>query len=180
MAELTIGVVLDIIRTSGILVGIYYYITILKNQQQNRMKEMVFQRMQTQTPESIKDSFEVTPTLFGWDTVEEFHRKYNWKTTPDLVAKRNSIQNKLSSWGFLLREGLIDIDFVGRLFPPNYIMYWWEQNEPIYMDTRRISNNPEQFKDLELLYDAVKKRYPNITRNPLYYMEKSEVTETGN
>ena len=142
MVELTIEVVLDIIRTSGILVGIFYYITILRNAQKNRMIDMVFQRMYTRTPDYFKDSLDVTPSMFDWETVEEFNRKYNWKTTPDIINKRKAVEDKFTAWGMLFREGLIDIDFVARVFPPAFVMAWWEQNEPLYQEERNVTNFP--------------------------------------
>ena len=175
MVEFTIEVVLDIIRTSGILVGIYYYLSILRNQQKNRMTNMVFQSMQTRSTEYFEDVYDVVEPLFGWKTVEEFNERYNWKTTPDIIVKRNSIQNKLSAWGLLLREGLISVDFIGRLFPPSYVITWWERNEPIYLDLRTRTNNPEYMKDLELLYQAFKKRYPNVSsKDTIYYLDETD------
>jgi arginine exporter protein ArgO len=61
MVEFTIPLVLDIIRTAGILVAIVYYITIMRNQQRTRelslkaqeeaekarQREMIIQRSQT-------------------------------------------------------------------------------------------------------------------------------------
>ena len=60
------------------------------------------------------DLYTSSPRNLEWKTVEEFHEKYNTKTTPELLAKRASIQDKLSAWGFLLREGLIDIESIVR------------------------------------------------------------------
>jgi hypothetical protein len=95
MVELTIEVMLDIIRTSGIIVGIFYYITTLRNAEKNRIKEMVFRRMQTRTPNYFLDVYETSPQNFEWNTTEEFDKKYNATTTPELIAKRASIQDQL-------------------------------------------------------------------------------------
>lgn len=65
--------------------------------------------------------------MWDWETVEEFHRKYNWRTTPDLIAQRKTIEDKFTAWGILLRQGLTDIDFVAKVFPPDYVMAWWER-----------------------------------------------------
>jgi hypothetical protein len=175
MVELTIALVLDVVRTCGILVGIYYYLTILRNQEKNRMINMVFQSMQTRTSEYFEDVYDVVEPLFGWKTVEEFNELYNWKKTPEIIVKRSSIQNQLSAWGLLLREGLIDVDFIGRLYPPSYVITWWERNEPIYLDNRKRTNNPEYMKDLELLYQSLKKRYPNVSsKDTIYYLDETE------
>ena len=171
MVEITYQMVLSILQTAGILVGIYYYVMTLRNAQKNRMIEMVFQRVQTRNPEYFKNIYDANPSLLEWDTVEEFHRKYNWRTTPNLIAKRGHIFAKLNAWGYLLREGLVDLEFLARHHNPSFIKYWWEENEPIFIDQRRRTNNPEAEKDFEFLYDEVKKKYPNVTGDPLYHLE---------
>ena len=173
MVELTIEVVLDIIRTSGIIVGIFYYVTTLRNADKNRMKEMVFRRMQTRSPDYFMDVYNSSPMSFEWDSVEEFHRKYNPQTTPELYAKRASIQDKLTAWGYLLREGVVDIEFIGRMHNPSFIQNWWESNEPIYLESRKIQNNPDLWSDFEFLYKAVMKKYPNSQSEPRFKNQRN-------
>ncbi len=68
------------------------------------MKEMVFRRMQTRSPDYFIDLYGSSPRNYEWETVEEFHQKYNVEKTPELIAKRSSIQDKLNAWGFLLKR----------------------------------------------------------------------------
>jgi len=150
MVELTIAVMLDIIRTAGILVGILYYLSILRNAQKNRIKEMVFQRMQTRTPEYYLNVFESNPSLLEFETIEEYHSKYNWRTTPELLAKRYTVQSKLDAWGFLLKEGLVDLEFITQLHNRNFIVSWYEALEPIFLDNRK-RGNPESNKGFEYI-----------------------------
>jgi hypothetical protein len=77
--------------------------------------------------------------------------------------------------GFLLKEGLIDLDFINRLHTPSFIISWWEYNEPIFLDLRKKQNDPTRQADFEYLYKAVKKQYPNIIRNPIYNLDTAEV-----
>ena len=173
MAEITYQMILSTLQTVGLLVGIFYYITTLRNAEKNRIKEMVFRRMQTRTPEYFMDIYKSSPANYEWETVEEFQRKYNPRTTPELMAKRASLQDKLSAWGFLLREGMIDIEFIGRLHNPSFIQYWWESNEPIYMESRKTQNNPDLWTDFEFLYNAIKKKYPHSQVEPRYKIQRN-------
>ena len=173
--QVTFQTIFQFLQTAGILIGISYYIMTLRNAQKNRMTNLVFQSMQTRTSEYFKDVYDTVESLFGWKTAEEFNKIYNWRETPEIIVKRNLIQDKLGAWGLLLRERLIDVDFIGRVFPPSYIIAWWELNEPIYQDTRRRTNNPEYLKDLELLYQAIKKKYPTVSsENTIYYPNQNE------
>jgi len=67
-----------------------------------------------------------------------------------------------------VREGLIDLDFLARHHNPSFIKSWWEYNESIFLDSRERTNNPEAHKDFEFLYNAVKKKYPDIKLDTLY------------
>ena len=176
--QVTFQTIFQFLQTAGILIGISYYIMTLRNAQKNRMTNLVFQSMQTRTSEYFKDVYDTVESLFGWKTAEEFNSQYNWRDTPELIVKRSLIQDKLSAWGLLLREGLISVDFIGRVFPPSYIIAWWELNEPIYQDTRKRTKNSEYLKDLELLYQAIKKRYPNVSsKDTIYYLDQTDTYE---
>jgi hypothetical protein len=138
----------------------------LQNVQKNRTIEMVFQRTQTRTPEYFLNINELTPIMKKWDTPEEFYENYNVDKTPELMAKRSSIVSDLNAWGYLVRMGLVDIDFVCRFNTPIWIIKFWEVNELLFMRNREL-HDPENNKDFEYLYHAVKKKYPNIDENTM-------------
>ena len=168
MVELTIEVMLDIIRTGGILVGIFYYLTIMKNAQKNRMKEMVFQRMQTRIdPEYQRMVRTINPMYSGWNSVEEFYEKYNFDKEPDLTIARMIWIYNLDSWGFLFREGLVGEEYIERLHNPWAVIRAWETFEPLFLDDRERSGNQEHMKDFEYLYDMMKKKYPHLNRDTM-------------
>ena len=164
MVELTIPLMLDVIRTTGIIVGIIYYLSILRNQQKSRMIEMATRRSeQSLNYEYQKMVRDLRPMQSGWNTPEEFHKIYNYRDTPELSLSRVVVQNNLNHWGFLFREGIIDEDFIDRLYNPWHIIQFWESFSPIILNTRNEMGNTKLCKDLEYLYEAMKKKYPNIS-----------------
>jgi hypothetical protein len=122
---------------------------------------MVMQRWQERALENQKMSREIAPMMKGWNTVEEYFEQYNYSKTPDLTMKQAYFVHNLGFWGFLLSEGLIDMDFIVRLHQPWLIIRTWESFEPLFLDQRVI--DPEAHKDFEFLYRAVKKKYPHIS-----------------
>jgi hypothetical protein len=80
------------------------------------------------------------------------------------MAKRSSIISNLNAWGYLLRKGLVDVDFVCRFNTPIWIIRFWKVNEPITLRSRELHNSGQNM-DFEYLYDAVRKKYPNIDEN---------------
>jgi hypothetical protein len=172
MVDVSYQMVLSTLQTAGLLVGIFYYITTLRNAEKNRIKEMVFRRMETRTPQYFLDVYDASPPNFEYETVEDFHSKYNVATTPELMAKRASIQDKLNAWGYLLKEGLINIELIGRLHSPSFIQHWWEANKSIYLEVRKAQGNPEFMADFEYLYNAIMKKYPDSQVEPRFLIKK--------
>jgi len=162
MVELNLSVVLQILQTTGILVGIFYYVMTLRNAQKNRMIEMVFRRASERNVEWNQMAREVHEMGYGWNTVEEFFDKYHYLKTPELTAKRVTVLNMLNAWGFLLKEGVIEVDFICRLHTPSFIINMWERNELLIKDNRERAVDPEIRKDFEYLYNAVKRKYPHL------------------
>lgn len=173
MVDMTYQMVLNTLQTAGLLVGIFYYITTLRNAEKNRIKEMVFRRMQTRTPQYFLDVYSSSPANFKWESIEDYDQKYNANTTPELLAKRASIQDQLNAWGFLLKEGMINIGLIGRLHNPSFIQYWWESNKSIYLARREAQGNPDFMSDFEYLYDAVMKKYPKSYVQEVYKIERT-------
>ena len=115
MVELTIPLFLDIIRTVGILVGIIYYLVIMRNNQKALMLDMVSRRaQQAHSYDHQRMARLIVPMYDGWSTPDEFYEKYNFRDTPELELSRVIIQNSLNVWGFLFREGAIGEEFIDR------------------------------------------------------------------
>ena len=169
-----LGVIRDLVAIFGVIAGFTYYVMTVRNTRQNRMKEIIFQRMQTRADlEYQKMIREIDQMRYGWNTIEEYHMKYNMETTPDLVLKRGSVIARLESWGFLLREGLLDEKYIDRLYRPFMIIRLWESYEKLYLHQRESQEDPEAFKDLEYLYNVVKKRHPNISADTKFSWDKA-------
>jgi hypothetical protein len=138
------------------------------------MVEFVFQRVHERDPEYQKMARDVQQMGYGWNTVEEYYEKYHYLETPELTAKRNTMIGRLNAWGFLLKEGLIELDFISRLHTPSYIITMWERNEPLLLDTRERANDPTIQQDFEYLYKAVKTRHPEIHEGMFAWDEARE------
>jgi hypothetical protein len=126
--------------------------------------------MQERDLEYYKIRRDIEPLMEGWATNEEYFEKYHYSKTPDLANKRVLVINHLSSWGFLLREGLIELDFVTRMHAPWFIIRIWESFAPITIEQRDI--DPEYGKDFEYLYNAVKAKYPQVSADTKFSFDR--------
>ena len=170
---------LDTIRTVGIIVGIIYYLSILRNQQKTRTIDMASRRAEQLNNFDFQMMIrKLTPLYSGWSTPEEYYKKYNYKDTPELNLSRAIIQNSLNHWGFLYREGIISLNFIERLHNPWHIIRFWETFKPLLINEREVMGNSEVYKDLEYLYDELKKKYPNLSKDTRFTFQSWEERET--
>ena len=182
MVELNIPLILDVIRTAGIIVGIIYYLSILRNQQKTRLLEMVSQRTdQANNYQYQKMVRELGKAKLEWNTPEEWYEKFTYGDNPEIAISKAVVQNNTNQWGFLFKEGIINIDFIERLYNPWHIINFWETYGVLLLIEREEMGNPKLFSDLEYLYNAIKKKYPHLSSETKFsfrrWQEKQTPTE---
>ena len=110
------------------------------------MIEMVSRRAeQALNYDYQKMARDIRPTYSGWNTPEEYFEKVEYQKTPEIELSRVVVQNTLS---------------------------YWEKFKPLMLSERESMGNPEAFKDLEYLYDAMKKKYPNLSGETQFWWTK--------
>ncbi len=184
MVEITLPIVLQIVQTVGILVGIVYYITIMRNAQRTRelslkvqeeaektrQRDLVFQRLQGYTLEYTKTFAEVA-SFTDWEDAEDFEKKYGIFANPEAFSKYLYIQRTFSLAGILLKENMADADLIFQLYPASAVIRIWEQFEPVIQNARKRRNYPTMNEPFEFLYNEVKKRYPEILPSDVWATE---------
>jgi hypothetical protein len=66
---------------------------------------------------------------------------------------------------------MVDVDFICRLHTPWFIIRMWESFKPLTIGNREF--DPDNRKDFEFLYNAVKSRYPNISADTQFPFHKA-------
>jgi len=124
MAEITYQMVLSTLQTAGILVGIFYYIMTLRNQQKNReqseetRKIQLLLRMNENIAERSGSGVDYSEIMaMQWDNYDDFISKYGVENNPDSYRKRMRIWRQMNVNGLLVRDELIDaratVDYIG-------------------------------------------------------------------
>ena len=181
MVEITLSVILQIVQTVGILVGIIYYLTIMRNTQRtrelslkaqeeaerSRQRELILLRSQSYSLEYIT-AYTETVGMDDWNTVEEFHSKYGREANPEAFAKWLYIRSVYNFAGLLLKEKGTDPELIFQLYSPNSIIGLWEQHESIINEVRTRFNHPTYWEPFEFLYKEAKKRYPELAPSSSY------------
>ncbi len=176
MVEVTLPVILQLVQTVGVLTGIVYYITIMRNQQKNneltqkaqleaektRKKEMIILRSQSY-------SLDYTTAFFGasqlrdWKTPEEFYSKYSMAVNPDAFSKQMYIRSVFNMAGLLLKESDVDPKLIFDMYSPVSVVQLWEQYEPLIQEARVRFNYPDMWEPFEFLYNEARRLYPDVS-----------------
>jgi hypothetical protein len=169
MVEITIPIVLQLIQTVALIVGIVYYVTIMRNQQKTRELSLEAQEHSTETreldiymklklmrtdPVWMRSFFEVI--ALEWDDFDDFARKYSHTENPEEAAKRFAVWNHWDSLGYILSRGIIDPDTVFDMFG-NGCIGQWMKFEPIIQGFREKDGRPETWKWFEYLTNEMMK-----------------------
>ena len=149
MVEITHPIVLQIVQTVALIVGIVYYISIMRNQQKTRelalnAQEHATETRQTQIFMQVLERLNSEETAKSWAELinmkvpdyEEFILKYDSSVNPAHSAKRVHIWWTFHAIGELLRMGTIEHDLVHRLQLSHMVIAMWEKWEHIIREIR--------------------------------------------
>ena len=178
MVELTIPLLLDIIRTLGILVGVYYYITTIRTNQRNQELQIETRQAQIFTQMANKwndiEFKKVTREILEWEWVDlnDWIEKYGGA---DDQGKFNSVGAYFEVIGILLMKRLLDLELVDNLFS-FYVTRFWEKYESLFIEIRERYNSPQSGEWFEYLYKRIKEimleQHPELEGKPLGYPRK--------
>ena len=177
MVEITYQMVLSTIQTISLVVGIIYYITIMRNQQKTQEQQLETRQtqvfMQIYQQLSSENSYRTFMELLNLEIIDndEYLQKYDSSVNPDHYAKRAAIWYNYNTMGELLRMGIVERDLLVRLQLDTQVTLMWEKWEGIIRATRARENIPDIWKGFEYLYNEMKKYrvesgYTEITLTP--------------
>jgi hypothetical protein len=150
MVEITLPLVLQILQTAGILVGIIYYITIMRNTQKTRELSLRAQELTLKAQEQAKETRQAQLLMQiyeayrnaefrlqaeeiinqEWADYDDFWEKYGPNNNARVWSRWGSVAAFFNGVGVLLKKELIDIDLVEELIS-NQAFVLWVRMEPI-------------------------------------------------
>jgi hypothetical protein len=180
MVEITYQMVLSTIQTIALVVGIVYYLAIMRNAQKTRELTLKSQEQATETRQAqlfmyIYDrwsSQEYNQHFWAlreweWKDYEDFTEKYGGDKHPDLIYHFSAIGTFFEGIGVLVKRGLIDPTLVDDLMSNSVVVYWEKLGESIIKERRRRDNFPQLYEWVEYLYNIIKpirdRQHPELT-----------------
>ena len=162
MVEITYQMVLSTLQTAGILVGIFYYIMTLRNQQKNQEQSEETRKIQlllgiNKDIEGSGSGVQYNEIMdMKWDNYDDFISKYGYENNPDSYRKRMRMWRIMHVNGLLVRDGLIDVRALFD-YTSGGSLYMWRKFKDIIEKGRRLSDIPEWLIGLEYLAGEIEK-----------------------
>jgi len=176
MVEITYQMVLSTLQTVGLLVGIFYYITIMRNAQKTReltlesqeltrkAQEHALETRQAQLfmymydrwsdPEIINHAIEIL--RWEWTDYDDFTERYGTEVNPERYISFSTIARFFEGVGVLVKRKLVDPTLVDDLMSGNVLEFWEKFGEPM-IKIRQVRNNyPQYYEHVEYLYGVIK------------------------
>ena len=130
MVEITYQMVLSTLQTIALIVGIAYYLFIMRNSQRNQQMQLetrqaeLYMRLweKWNTKEFSEQRYEVY--RMEWTDFDDFNEKYSGRSNPETFASWNTFGRMITGLAELRRKRLIDVEFLDIMMI-NDIMNWW-------------------------------------------------------
>ena len=150
MVEITASLVLQIVQTIALIVGIIYYLTIMRNQ--NKTRQIQIMKGANILGDYVWRLYEAEFTDF-----DDFQEKYGIESNPEFRRDFLEYFNQMEELGVYLRDGLLDVRYLA-LLAGGTIMSMWEKYEVVNMTYREMYGG-RWGTEWEYLYGKVKEYF---------------------
>ena len=144
-----------IVAAAGVLVGVVYYMLDLRHQVRIRQTDLIMRLHLHVVNKEFMDAYQKMRNIKFKD-YNDFVEKFGPLSAegPEQTAIM-MLAMFMEGIGVLLHQKLADVKAIGELFP---IEASWKKLEPILIENRKQSGDPETWKWFEYLYNEVKNR----------------------
>ena len=158
MIEITLSIVLQIVQTVGILVGIFYYVTVMRNAQRNQQQQLETRQlqgfMQVMSMALTRDGL-MYGNIFGRTNVSNYD-EFREKMDNDAEYRSAFV---FCAWlyesiGVILKEGLVGVRLLA-LYDAIGTIQAWERYKEIIYELRKRSNNKRRWGMWEYTYNTL-------------------------
>jgi hypothetical protein len=169
MVDLSYQMVLSTLQTAGILVGIAYYLVIMRNSQKTRAlalnaQEQALETRQAQLFNSIIQALNEKEIMaIPWELeidwqykdYEDFMQKYGPDTNREAYMRFHRLLTYYEGIGIYIKHGLVSAELIDD-FISGDIVWIWEKYESFIFEFRKRENAPAALEHFEYLYNQIK------------------------
>ena len=156
MVEITYQMLLSTVQTLSLVIGIIYYLTIMRNADKVRKTQLVSHISEKWwSPGTEKMAIELLE--MEWIDFDDFVRNYDSTVNKDNYAKRFHTWGIYQEIGYMLYKGFVDIETVYSLMGGHNSLLLWTKFEPIILAQRKKYRDPSWFQYFEYFGNELKK-----------------------
>jgi len=184
LAEITLPVILQIVQTTGIIVGIIYYLTIMRNTQKTRELTLQSQELTRKAQEQAAETRQTQLFMqlfdrWGDPDFARLYGKYRYETCasvsndpdeickiavkavfesydPDVWIPIQTLTQYFEGIGIVYKKKLIDLETLESLLSTRIIWYW-DVTEAFIKYAREKLDDPTMYQEIEVLVKDMKR-----------------------
>ena len=149
-----IQLVATILGMSSIIVGVFFSLLALRNNNKARNMSLFMQYQSRTADNQFLTNLNEINSQWKWSTTEEFFEKYGPENDPALFSKFISVGSYFDSMGMMLKTKNIDIEYIPEIILSTIIVFW-KKVEPFIDEMSVAFMREESFSNIKYLYDAV-------------------------
>jgi hypothetical protein len=155
MVEITYPMILNTIQTVSVVVGIIYYLTIMRNSHKARQAQMLMQLHESKYDlEGMLSYFTLLNT--SWEDFDDYFKRYSRIPNPEFQAKMESQMSYYEGLGVLVKNKMVDVNTIHDMMGSR-IMSVWMKYETIIRGWREKTEGPgpDYCENFEYLADEI-------------------------
>jgi hypothetical protein len=138
----------------SLIVGVAYYIIILRTGSRNRKAQLYLQfQSRSFDPKFNKLIMEVN-NEWQFENQDDFLEKYGFTTNSEAFSKFTAVGSYFDSMGLILQKGLITVDMLPEIMAIA-VLAFWEKYKSIATKLGETFRRPGAFDSIEHLYNAI-------------------------
>ena len=156
-----LSMIRDLVAIFGVIAGFTYYALTVRNATIARKTQVVLNLSQNMFRADM-NLMNVEILRMNWVDYDDFRKKYDSTIDPDGFSRRWQIWQSYENMGYMLHQGIIDIETIYNMIGPTSIVQFWQKFEPIFMEQRTLYNEPHWFRWSEYLTKEIMKYRVNM------------------
>jgi hypothetical protein len=169
------------VAATGVLVAAIYYVynirvsqknqeLTLKAQQQTletRQADILQRHAQISASQEFMDAWHDIVFNQNYLTYEEWQRDYGPHVNSDAYTHHGALIQYYEILGGLLRENLVSIELVEKIWQPIHLICVWDRVEPVIKGWREVYRDGSMYENFEFLFNRFMERHPEagLTRS---------------
>ena len=155
------------VAATGVLVAAVYYVLNMRATLQTRQADILQRHVQISASQEFMDAWHDVVFNQKYLNYEEWSRYYGPYVNSETYSNFTALLQYHEILGGLVRENLVSMELVERIWQPIHLICTWDRVEPIIKDWRVKYRDDSIYENFEFLFNKYMERNPKagLTRS---------------